>query len=443
MSPAKTPHTGGKNTEMRLLQSGISALLLWLAVLAAQAQSPKQKVPSLPSPAGPFAVGRAAFDWTDQTRSEVLSKDRSAKRELMVYLWYPTDAKYATVKDAPYLPGADAIDKLSDRELVDGDGLWPVILSRKVKSHALEGVAVARNPSRFPLVIFSHGLGSPVFHYTSFIEGLVSHGDVVASILHTYEANAVAFPDGRVVALSMISWGIYGPQPPGISEEEASTKAVAWEKERDNVWAADIGFVLDQVEKLDRNPGSLFMGKLDLTHVGAFGHSIGGRAIGRACQLDRRITACVNEDGAPDDGAVLNYPGAKPPTQPFLLEEAFAAPPTDKELADAHESRQHFNASVAQQDAAIEEQLKGCRDGGYRVTIKSPGINHDSFTDVPLMQSANDPKAERAALHSLSLTIRVTLAFFDKYLKGDERSLDTIEKSGGELTVRHYKTVNH
>jgi dienelactone hydrolase len=282
-----------------------------------------------------------------------------------------------------------------------------------------------------------------VFHYTSLIEGLVSHGYVVASIEHTYEVNAVAFPDGRVVALSPISWGIYGPQPPGISDEEASRKAIAWEKKRDDVWAADISFVLNQVEKLDQDSGSLFTGKLDLTHVGAFGHSLGGRAVGRACQLDRRITACVNLDGAPDDGAYLNYPGAKSLTQPFLLEEAFAAPPTDKELADAHESRQHFNTSVAQQDAAIEEQLKRCRGGGYRVTIKSPRIEHDSFTDVLLLESADDPKAEAAALHSLSLAIRVTLAFFDKYVKSDEHSLDTIERSGSEVTVRHYQAENH
>ena len=275
------------------------------------------------------------------------------------------------------------------------------------------------------------------------IEGLVSHGYVVASIEHTYEVNAVAFPDGRVVALSPISWGIYGPQPSGISDEEASRKAIAWEKKRDDVWAADISFVVNQVEKLDHDSGSLFTGKLDLTHVGAFGHSLGGRAVGRACQLDRRITACVNMDGAPDDGAYLNYPGAKSLTQPFLLEEAFVAPPTDKELAEAHESRQHFNTSVAQQDAAIEEQLKRCRGGGYRITIKSPGFEHDSFTDVPLMESANDPKAEAAALHSLSLAIRVTLAFFDSYLKSDEHSLDTIQRSAPELAVRHYQAKNH
>jgi hypothetical protein len=149
----------------------------------------------------------------------------------MVYFWYPADAKGKTVKASPYLPGAAAINKLPDRALVEGDGkLWPAILSGQIDSHALEGAPVASNGSRFPVLIFSHGLGSPVFHYTAFIEGLVSHGYVVASIEHTYEVNAIAFPDGRVIALSPISWGVCGPQPPQISEEEASKKAVAWER---------------------------------------------------------------------------------------------------------------------------------------------------------------------------------------------------------------------
>ena len=85
MGPAK--HTGGKNTGVKFFQWGINAFLLWSAVFTAQAQSPKRSVPALPRPEGPFAVGRAGFDWTDQTRPEVLSKVASAKRELMVYLW--------------------------------------------------------------------------------------------------------------------------------------------------------------------------------------------------------------------------------------------------------------------------------------------------------------------------------------------------------------------
>ena len=424
---------------MICLRIGVGTLLLWAVAFAA---SDKLLAPVLPRPTGSFAVGRIGFDWTDRSRREVLSKDADAKRELMIYVWYPTEKGGKTGKPAPYLPGAAAINTLSDRSLSGADGkLWPAILSGQIESHAVEGASPASAPVRFPVLIFSHGLGSPVFHYTAFIEELVSHGYMVASIEHTYEVNVVAFPDGRVVALSPISWGVYGPQPPEISDEEASKKAIAWEKERDNVWAADISFALDQLTKLDRDKSSLFFGRLDLAHVGAVGHSIGGRAVGRACQLDPRIEACVNEDGAPDEGAVLNYPGADPPEQPFLLEEVFVAPPTNKELADAHESRQHFNQSMAQHDAAVEKQLRHCRDGGYRVTIKTHGIGHDSFTDVPLMESAHDPKAEAAALHSLSLTVEVTLAFFDQYLRGEkDRLLNRVHESGSEITLRHYPT---
>jgi dienelactone hydrolase len=419
------------------LRMEVGTLLLWATVFAVPG---KVLVPVLPRPTGLFAVGRIGFDWTDRSRREVLSKDADARRELMIYVWYPTEKGGKIGNPAPYLPGAAAINTLSDRALSGADGkLWPAILSGQIASHAVEGASPAKNPARFPVLIFSHGLGSPVFHYTAFIEQLASHGYVVASIEHTYEVNVVAFPDGRLVALSPISWSVYGPQPPNVSDEEASKKAIAWEKERDNVWAADISFALDQLTKLDRDKDSVFFGKLDLAHVGAVGHSIGGRAVGRACQLDPRIRACVNEDGAPDEGAVLNYPGADPPTQPFLLEEVFVEPPTNKELADAHESRQHFNQSMAQHNAAVEKQLRHCQDGGYRVTIKAPGINHDSFTDVPLMESAHDPKAEAAALHSLSLTVEVTLAFFDQYLRGEKDTLlNRVRESGPEVTLRHY-----
>ena len=422
---------------MHCLRIEVGTLLLWATALAAPG---KVTVPVLPRPTGPFAVGRIGFDWTDRSRREVLSKDADAKRELMIYVWYPTEKGGKTGKPAPYLPGVAAINTLSDHELSGADGkLWPAILSGELASHAVEGATPARNPARFPVLMFSHGLGSPVFHYTAFIEELVSHGYVVASIQHTYEVNVVAFPDGRIVPLSPISWGVYGPQPPGVSDEEASRKALAFEKERDSVWAADISFTLDQLTKLDGDKDSLFFGKLDLAHVGAVGHSIGGRAVGRACQLDPRIKACVNEDGAPDEGAVLNYPGADPPRQPFLLEEIFVEPPTDKELAEAHESRQHFNQSVAEHDAAVEKQLRHSQNGGYRVTIKSPGSDHNSFTDVPLMESADDPKAEAAALHSLSLAVDVTLSFFGTYLRSDKDSLlDRLHDLGPEVTVKHY-----
>jgi hypothetical protein len=40
-----------------------------------------------------------------------------------------------------------------------------------------------------------------------------------------------------------------------------------------------------------------FAGHLDFSRVGAFGHSFGGMAAAHACQIDRRIKACLNQDG--------------------------------------------------------------------------------------------------------------------------------------------------
>ena len=45
------------------------------------------------------------------------------------------------------------------------------------------------------------------------------------------------------------------------------------------------------------SPGLPFAGHLDLSRVGAFGHSFGGMAAAHACELDRRFEACLNEDG--------------------------------------------------------------------------------------------------------------------------------------------------
>jgi len=118
----------------------VGTLLLWATAFAAQTSpSGKTLVPMLPRPSGLFAVGRIGFDWTDRSRSEVLSKDADAKRELMVYVWYPTEKGGKIGKPAPYLPGAAAISKLSDRALSGADGkLWPAILSGELASNAVE-----------------------------------------------------------------------------------------------------------------------------------------------------------------------------------------------------------------------------------------------------------------------------------------------------------------
>jgi len=45
----------------------------------------------------------------------------------------------------------------------------------------------------------------------------------------------------------------------------------------EQAWTADMGFALDQLERLNASdPSGRFEGRLDMRRVGVFGHSLGG-----------------------------------------------------------------------------------------------------------------------------------------------------------------------
>jgi hypothetical protein len=155
-------------------------------------------VPEIPYPSGPLGIGRIGCDWIDTSRPD--NYDPKRKRELMVYFWYPT-AKSIGAK-GQYLPGAkqmDALPAIHGYMSQEFGRLWAPIVSGEISSHAIDHAPIASSRAPFPVVTFSHGLGSSGFQYTVLIEYLVSHGYVVASIEHTYTAKAIWFPDGRVI----------------------------------------------------------------------------------------------------------------------------------------------------------------------------------------------------------------------------------------------------
>lgn len=115
------------------------------------------------------------------------------------------------------------------------------------------------------------------------MEDLASHGYVVAGIDHIFDLPGVVLPDGRLVV----------PQP--APRQTGSAESI--EKKRADMRAADIRFVVDQLQHLNANTESIFRARLELARLGVFGHSAGGRSAARACQLDARIKACLNQDG--------------------------------------------------------------------------------------------------------------------------------------------------
>jgi predicted dienelactone hydrolase len=120
--------------------TGIIMLLLSCAL--AQAEE------ILPAPTGTHKIGRVSFHWKDSARDELETSAPDDKRELMVHLFYPADAK-ATGSPGVYVPDADVMS-----------GIWNEAQMARItamRAHSIENAPLPAGNARFPVVLFSPG----------------------------------------------------------------------------------------------------------------------------------------------------------------------------------------------------------------------------------------------------------------------------------------------
>jgi hypothetical protein len=417
-------------------------IVVCLALGATSVSQTTDAIKRLPSPNGKYGVARVSYDWIDKSRIETLSNDAGAHRELMVFVWYPT-VHVLVKKPAKYLPNAKLI-----AETIGGEGMkdfWDDasarVVSGKIQSDTAEASRIATGKEQFPLIVFMPGLGVPTTAYTTLVEEVVSHGYVVASVEPTYEV-PVAFADGRVVPFSDAAAGRKQPAPPGETRDQFLARMHAFDAPHLDRWAGDMRFVVDQVTMLNAGKNAApFSARVDLSNIAAWGHSFGGRAAPRACQLDSRFKACMNADGLATDGPIFRYAGATLPSQPFMWMEVFHEPPSDQQLAQFHVTRKDWDKNHQTQIDTDEQELKECAGGSYHVSINLPGIDHLSFTDKPLIEAETKEDTDQA-LNALSAIEKYTLAFFDLYLRQEnDHLLDQPAKQGATVAVERFPTA--
>lgn len=378
----------------------------------------------LPAPAGPYAIGRQAFDWIDKGRLDQFSSTSEKHRELMVYIWYPAQPSPQT-SDAPYFPAADELDENPAAQEAARDifgSTWPQIVAGSIRSHAVADAVPVENRGKFPVVLFSHGYSATAFSYTAQIEDLVSHGYVVVAIEHTDAAGLVRFPDGHV--------RLFRDPQSSPSAKDPLQAMVASAEVGTQTGAEDLRFVLDTLSAKTTTLANM----MDLNRVAALGHSYGGTLTARACQIEPRIKACISEDGEVNPvGAFFDYPDHKPITQPFLLIE-IANHPTDLELAHMRESRVQWDDFLKHE----REQLDSCGAGSYYILLNRPDIAHSSFSDGPILNAAPGSTQASIALENLLLIERLDRNFLDKSLNGEAAPLldKTVEVPPG-VRVEH------
>jgi hypothetical protein len=101
VSPMKQPRLAGRIFKgfAVLVMLGVFGIVALLAALWLERRTEL----TLPTPSGPFAVGRAIYDWTDDAKLDRLAPVPGTKRELLIWMWYPAAAGQAVVMD-DYVP---------------------------------------------------------------------------------------------------------------------------------------------------------------------------------------------------------------------------------------------------------------------------------------------------------------------------------------------------
>lgn len=224
-----------------------------------------------PTPTGPETVGTRTLDLVDRARRDPYRG--SGNRELLVRLWYPASLRQ------PCQPADYAAPQVwSYISQLLGITLPQVTTNSCLDAPVKDGA--------HPLVIFTPGYTGTSSDYTFIFEDLASRGYVIASVDHTYEATAVAFPDGRLVKSILgshfdNSWR---------GDDRTLTLATA-------VRLQDVSFLRAELRRQNAKRDSFLAGRLDMSRVAIAGHSMGGAAALMALQKVAHLKAGIIIDG--------------------------------------------------------------------------------------------------------------------------------------------------
>lgn len=248
---------------------------------------------ALPVPTGPFAVGRSVSVWGDDTPDR-LAPTPDSRRQLLVWIWYPAPRGNSTAT-AAYVP-----PELQRNGRARGAFIIRLLThdASVVRDRSLKHAALANAARPFPVLVMRAGASAPVVHYSTLAEDLASHGYVVIGFDAPYRTGFVTFPDGRTF-----------DEPPRNNPELVFGAPDSAQRINRilGAWTGDIGFVLSRLATLTpAGPSGFLAGRVDLTRVGIFGHSLGGAEAAAFCGRDARCRAGADIDGAPLGRVVTN-----------------------------------------------------------------------------------------------------------------------------------------
>src|SRR5262249_29236630 len=154
------------------------------------------------------------------------------------------------------------------------------------------------------------------------------------------------------------------------------------------------GSILDSLAPWNADPREPFAGRLDLSRVGAYGHSAGANAVEVLSSRDPRIQAVLLLDPGVTDST---WATAKPTLLLFAENRDFIS--RNEQLA----------SQIAEERSAFEHHLTS----GFWMTVL--GSDHMMFSDVSAVSSFSSPTQSPAQLATAQA---VTVGFFREVFQG-------------------------
>jgi hypothetical protein len=207
-----------------------------------------------------------------------------------------------------------------------------------------------------------------------------------------------------------------------------------------NYKTADIKFVVDQLEKINKG-SSVLAGRIDLTRLGVFGHSLGGNAALEFCRKDDRCKVAVNLDGA--NWSEVGKVGLRKPAMIIAAEHPeFLLPCDEMVMAKVFPSTEwceEERLSLSQGwQIILDQATPGC---GLTII----GAKHINFADIQFAHLPADSPFQvvmgsARPKRIWHITCIYLLAMFDTYLKGTIPSplLDGSEKPYSEVVFGQF-----
>jgi predicted dienelactone hydrolase len=408
----------------------VAALAASLA-MELSAMSVRQSSPSaLPRPTGSRAIGTTTWHVADVSRTE--SFRPPAHREVQVLAWYPIPAMSG--RRAPYLRNG-LVEAQAFATLLRAPGGFDHVAA--FDTNAQLDAFPDDSASTLPALVFSHGYTAAASAYTSLVEDLASHGYIVLSVVHPYEAISAMLADGRSVSMLDESralrpaiaevfkeWSsedqtmaaVTGASDPSVRERMLRDYLEALPKTKAALrrWVDDSKLVLDRLSGMrGGSVAAAVAGRIDMTRIGVLGHSMGGVTAGQFCVEDARCRAGLNLDGIPQYGTMIDRRLARP----FLM--VYSARPGRLGASD-----------LVYRRAASPY---------YRVDVQD--TLHLDFSDYPFWAG---PLRERGAVGKMApervaaITRRIVREYFDQELGGRQSPLLAGEPIFPEVTVTVY-----